>query len=232
MAIRKHAFVPGEYYHIYNRGNSKREIFLDNNDYQHFIKCLFICNTYKNFKFRDDVVDAEIDAFEFDRGECLVSVGAWVLMPNHFHIYLIINKKKSHMSDMWKKNQVSEFMRKLSTAYSKYFNAKYDHTGGLFEGAFKSVIVLKDVQAKYLFSYIHLNCIKLIYPKWKENGIRDKEKSLKFLVNYKWSSYLDHKGIRRKENLILNLNDFPKYFNSSIDFDVEIFDWINNNPHV
>lgn len=232
MATRKHPFVPGEYYHIYNRGNSKQKIFLDDDDYRHFIKCLFVCNTYKNFKFRDDIVDAKIDAFDFERGPLLVSIGAWVLMPNHFHVYLTINPKNFHMSDMWKKNQISEFMRKLLTAYSKYFNAKYNHSGGLFEGPFKSVLVLKDTQAKYLFSYIHLNPVKLIDSKWKENGIKNKKSALKFLANYKWSSYFDYIGVSRKENLILQVSDFPKYFSNINDFNNEILDWISYSPHV
>lgn len=230
MANRKHPFVEGEFYHIYNRGNSKQKIFLDKKDYEHFIKCLFVCNTYKNFKFRDDVVDANIDAFDFDRGEALVSIGAWVLMPNHFHIYFTI--KKSHKSDMWEKNQISEFMRKLSTAYSKYFNAKYNRTGGLFEGAFKATLVSKDVYAKYLFSYIHLNPIKLIDSKWKENGIKNKKGALKFLESYKHSSYLDYQGIKRPENAILDTKSFPNFFKDINDFNEEILDWISFSPQV
>ena len=230
MPNRKISFVEGEFYHIYNRGNSKQKIFLDKKDYQHFIECLFVCNTYKNFKFRDDIVDAQISTFDFERGEPLVSIGAWVLMPNHFHIYL--TPKKSHKSDMWKKNQISEFMRKLSTAYSKYFNAKYSRTGGLFEGAFKATLVSKDVYAKYLFSYIHLNPVKLIDSKWKENGIKNKKEALKFLDSYKYSSYLDYQNIRRPENIILKTDNFPKFFKNIDDFNSEILDWITFSPQV
>ena len=222
MAIRKNSLVDGEYYHIYNRGNSKQKIFLNQDDYNHFVKCLYVCNTNKNFKFRDDIVETQIDAFDFDRGKKLVSIGAWVLMPNHFHIYIV-----SHMSDMWKKNNISEFMRKISTAYSKYFNLKYKRTGSLFEGSFKSTLVSEDIQAKYLFSYIHLNCLKLIDSRWKIDGIKDKEKTLNFLNKYKWSSYLDHRGINRKERKILDLSDFPTYFCNLSDFNEEILSWIN-----
>jgi putative transposase len=229
MATRKHPFVDGEFYHIYNRGNSKQKIFLDKSDYEHFIKCLFVCNTSKSFKFRDDIVDAHIDAFEFDRDEILVSIGAWVLMPNHFHIYIT---STSHKSDLWEKSRISEFMRKLSTAYSKYFNAKYHRTGGLFEGSFKSVLILNDAQAKYLFSYIHLNPIKLIDSKWKEDGIKNKKEALEFLSGYKWSSYLDFQNKDRKESKILQVSDFPKYFNNVKEFDKEIFEWINYSPQV
>jgi len=227
MAIRKSPLVDGEYYHIYNRGNSKQKIFLDKEDYLHFMKCLFTCNSSKKFKFRDNIVDIKIDAFDFEKGESLVSIGAWVLMPNHFHLYLT----NSHQSDWWEslgsdKNRISEFMRKLLTAYTLYFNKKYKRTGSLFEGKFKSVHIEDDIQAKYLFSYIHLNPIKIIQRNWKEEGIKDLQKALDFLDKYKWSSYFDYKGIKRKENKILNVVDFPKYFSNIKDFDKEIVEWL------
>ncbi|MFZ2189823.1 MAG: transposase [Candidatus Magasanikiibacteriota bacterium] len=231
MAKRKVPFVCNEYYHLYNRGNSKQHIFLDEADYRHFIKCLFICNSIKNFKFRDDIIEQHIDAFDFNRGETLVSIGAWVLMPNHFHLYVTFSHI-SHMSDMWEKdgkeykNNISEFMRKLLTAYAKYFNTKYKRTGSLYEGSFRSVHVENDNQAKYLFSYIHLNPIKLIDSKWKENGINDIENALNFLDTYRWGSYLDHSGISRKENKILQLDSFPDYFSCIKEFDSEIFSWL------
>jgi putative transposase len=228
MAIRKIPLTDGEYYHIYNRGNSKQKIFLDKEDYFHFVKLLFICNSVKKFKFRDNIVDIKIDAFDFERKEALVSIGAWVLMPNHFHLYITT----SHQSDWWEslnlnnKNRISEFMRKLLTAYTLYFNKKYKRTGSLFEGKFKSVLVEDDNQAKYHFSYIHLNPIKLIQKNWKENGIINIDESLSFLNKYKMSSYLDHKGSIRSENKILNLIDFPKYFSTLKNFDEEIIEWL------
>ncbi len=228
MAKRKIPFLRGEYYHVYSRGNSKQKIFLDESDYRHFIKLLFICNSKINFKFRDNIVDIKIDAFEFERGKQIISIGSWVLMPNHFHIYLTINP---HMSDMWGKderNYISEFMRKILTSYVKYFNGKYHRTGSLFEGSFKAVHIESDNQSKYLFSYIHLNPIKLIDKDWEKNGIKDSKKALEFLGKYKWSSYFDYKGINRKENKILNLEDFFSYFKNIKDFDKEILEWLKH----
>lgn len=225
MPNRKTPLVDNEYYHIYNRGNSKQKIFLDKDDYDYFIKCLYCCNTYKSFTFREDLIKQNIYAFDYDREESIVSIGAWVLMPNHFHIYIIT----SHKSDLWRKvekNRISEFMRKVSTAYAKYFNAKYGRTGGLFEGKFKSNHIKSDNQAKYLFSYIHLNPIKLIDSKWKEEGIKDIKKSLEFLSKYKWSSYLDYIDNSRVNYKILDLDNFPKYFNNIKDFNREILTWL------
>jgi putative transposase len=148
-------------------------------------------------------------------------------MPNHFHLYLTISPR-SDLGEIERRgrNAISEFMRKLSTAYVSYLNAKYGRTGGLFEGSFKSVHINNDGQAKYLFSYIHLNPVKLIDPKWKENGIKDIRKTIDFLKNYKWSSYLDYSGVERPENKILDPEDFPFDFTDKRDFDSEIFSWL------
>jgi REP element-mobilizing transposase RayT len=225
MSVRKTALVRGEYYHIYSRGNSKQKIFLDDQDHEHFIKCLFLFNTSKNLKFRD-LSRLKIPSFDFDRGETIVSIGAWKLMPNHFHIYITVNP---HKQDLCKegRNEISDFMQKVLTAYSKYFNLKYVRTGKLFEGEFKSVHLENDRQAKYNFSYIHLNCIKLIFPKWKEEGIKDVSRAIHFLSSYRWSSYLDYKGVIRQENKLLDPKAFPEYFSNINDFDKEILEWLN-----
>ena len=225
MGFRKINFSTGEFYHIYNRGNSKQKIFLDNQDYDRFLKLLYLCNSNRNVNFREDIVDQKIDAFDFDRDQLIVSIGAWVIMSNHFHLYLTI-PQRSFLGD----EAISAFIKKLCTAYSMYFNKKYNRTGSLFEGKFKSEHVDNDVYAKYIFSYIHLNPVKLIYSDWKQKGLKDSRKVLEFLSNYKWSSYLDHRGVKRAENRIIGLTDFPNYFSDQKVFDEEIFDWLTLNP--
>lgn len=225
MGTRKTNFATGEFYHIYNRGNSKQKIFLDKLDYDRFVKLLYLCNSNKSINFREDIIDKKIDVFDFDRGESIISIGAWVLMPNHFHLYLTVPQRSFLGGD-----SISLFMRKLGTAYSMYFNKKYARTGALFEGKFKSTHVNYDEYAKYTFSYIHLNPLKLINSNWKEVVVKDDKKILDFLRTYSWSSYNDYRGISRKENKILSSQDFPDYFVNPQVFDEEIFDWLNFNP--
>lgn len=224
MAFRNTKLTSNEYYHIYNRGNNKNKIFLDDQDYNRFIKLLYIYNSEINFKFRDSITDHKIDAFDFKRGDPLVSILAWVLMPNHFHILLI-----SHRSDLWEKghNPITEFMRKISTSYAMYFNIKYNRTGSLFEGKFKSKHINEENYFNYIFSYIHLNPIKLIQKDWKENGIKDKNKAEDFLENYNYSSFLDHYSVGRKQSSIIDKKSIPDYFlcNHSKD----LFEWITSN---
>ncbi len=177
------------------------------------MKILFIANSENNFKFRD----ALLKGYALDRGKNLVLIGAWCLMPNHFHLLIKENGEGG----------ISKFMQKLATAYSMYFNTKYSRTGGLFEGRFKSSHIDNDRYLKYIFSYINLNPVKLIDSDWKEKGIKNKKQSFDFLCGYKFSSFLDYLGTIRKESIILDSKSFPNYFPTSDSFKREILEWIN-----
>jgi putative transposase len=215
MPLRKISFIEGEYYHIYNRGNSKQRIFRDKSDYVRFIGLLFACNSSENFKI--DNLNKKESLLNALRGNQIVYIGAYCLMPNHFHILI---------TDVGEGN-ISKFMQKLITAYVMYYNKKYQRTGSLFEGKFKAEHANPDRYLKYLFSYIHLNPIKLIEPKWKEKGIQNKYKVIKYLEQYQYSSYLDYLGIERHEKIIIDKNYFPDYFPTKKDFQREIFEWIS-----
>jgi putative transposase len=211
MSIRKTSFVPGEFYHIYNRGNNKREIFHDKNDFLFFIKNLNLFNTRKNLCLRCTLKDFLI----YNNNKELVSVGCYCLMPNHFH--LIISEKNI--------GYITKFMQKVTTSYVMYYNQKYKTTGSLFEGRFKSKHIDDDRYFKYLFSYIHLNPVKLVDPKWKIDGIKDHKKALEFLENYEYSSYKKYLKGEDKYNIIENFS-FPEYFPTRESFKKDIFDWL------
>ena len=105
---RKENFVEGEFYHLYNRGNSKQNIFLDDQDRSRFVKMLYLSNSKKRINFRDDIVKRKIDAWEFDKGKPIVSIGAWALMPNHFHILTTLTPSPTSNVGL---DQVSLFMK-------------------------------------------------------------------------------------------------------------------------
>ena len=210
MSSRDKKFVPREYYHIYNRGNNKQIIFLDEEDYDHFQKLLYACNTKFNFSFKSSVIEQNIDAFDYDRDSPLINILSWTLMPNHFHLLL-----SSDREDLWLENYnpISEYMRKLSTAYVMYFNNKHNRSGTIFEGKFKSRHIDKENYFNYVFSYIHLNPLKIINKNWKTDGIGDVAKIARFLKEYKHSSccdFLDNKE-RRKEFKIINVSKIPNH---------------------
>lgn len=198
MANRPHVLVTGEYYHIYNRGNSKQDIFLDTQDYIVFQQFLYLMNMEKRITSRE----IGSSSYSYERGEVLVSISAYCFMPNHIHILLKQEKE----------NGISKFMQKLSTAYVMYFNKKYTRTGGLFEGTFKSKWVGEDTYLKYLYSYIHLNPLKLENSSWKEDLKLGKSINLEHLTKYTFSSSLDYCGVVRDENKILGKNTYIPLF--------------------
>jgi len=212
MSVRKVQFVPEECYHIYNRGNSKQIIYKTPEDHRRFMRLLYVANSDQPFKIE------YIDRSEsLERGEPLVSIGAYCLMPNHFHILLTPCVEGG----------VSKLMQKISTAYSMYFNKRHERTGALFEGKFKAQHVDSDEYLKYLYAYIHLNPVKLIDPKWKEGGIKDAAKSYDFAASFAYSSLPDYLGVVRPENAIINNKPFPEYFLSAGKVHEELFEWLN-----
>jgi len=211
-------FSIGEYYHIYNRGTDKRVIFMDHHDYQRFMALLYICNSVNSVDvaahFRSGRTFVEL--FEIERDDTLVDIGVYTLMPNHFH--LLVREKID--------GGITKFMHKLLTAYSMYFNKKHKRSGALFESKFKAIHAHSDVYLKYLFAYHHLNPVKIIDPKWKKNGISDRESAKQFLSEYTYSSYLDYQGLVRLESNILNRSAFPEYFTKIEVFDSFIDEWL------
>ncbi len=213
-SMRKIKFSIDEFYHIYNRGNNKSIIFSSDVDYKRFQRLLYICNSKKPVIFKT-IQGLALDKIE--RGETIVDIGVYCLMPNHFH--LLLHEKVE--------GGISIFLGKISTAYSMYRNKKYERTGKLFEGAFRAEHVDNDDYLKYLFAYIHLNPIKIIDPKWKENGIKDLKAAKSYLLEYNYSSYLDYMGMEREEGGIINKNVFPEYFEDFKEFDRFINEWLS-----
>jgi putative transposase len=146
-----------------------------------------------------------------------IEIDFFQIMPNHFH--LLIKEIEE--------GGITEFMRKLCTAYSSFFNKVHQRSGTLFQGRFKAQHANSDIYLKYLFSYIHLNPVKLIEPKWKELGISNPERVRSYINDFPFSSYQDYAGKKREENIILNPESFPDYFSSEKDFQSHIEDFLN-----
>ncbi len=211
----------GEYYHIYSRGTEKRDIFLDDKDRERFVTLLYLANgdgsaRISNY-FRSEQGRGLLNLFDKEKGEPIVSIGAWCLMPNHIHILI----------KEIKQGGISKFMGKLLTAYSMYFNIRNKRSGALFESRFKSEHIDNDRYLKYLYCYIHLNPIKIIQRDWKTKGIKDLSSTKKFLNAYEFSSLPDYLGRERKQNIILNTKDFPAYFEEGESFEKFHNDWLD-----
>lgn len=203
---RKHIISEGEYYHLYNRGVEKRNIFLTRQDRDRFKRLLYVANSTAPFIFRDI---EKLELKDIDRGKPLAAIAAWVLMPNHFHILV------KEITE----GGIAMFMRKLCTGYSSYFNKRHARVGPLLQGRYKSEHVTEDTHLKYLFAYIHLNPLKLVDPAWKEQRSINVVKAKQFISTYEHSSYFSYLDSSRKENILLSKNEFPDYFSEKKDFE-------------
>jgi REP element-mobilizing transposase RayT len=213
--LRKDPFITGEYYHIYNRGIDKKDIVKSSFDYQRFTMLLYIANSTDAIRL-DNVLNNSHKTYEevfaIERGEPLVSIGAWCLMTNHFHILV-----KQEVD-----GGITKFMKKFGTGYSMYFNIKYQRSGGLFCKPFKSKYIYEDLHLEHLFAYIHLNPLDIKFSGWDKiltTANIQKEAWKDFLISYKHSSYLDYIGATRSESSILNKSAFPEYFGITNSFE-------------
>ncbi len=214
MPKRKILFIKGEYYHVYNRGNSKQKIFHDDEDYQRFCALLYACNQKGHFKI-DDLSKKETP-YNLNIQDFIVAIGCYALMPNHFHLLI------TPIND----GDITQFMLKVITAYVMYYNKKYKRTGSLFEGRFKVQHVTSETHLQYLYAYLHLNALKLFDYSWKEKGIKNLSNAIIYLKSYPYSSLLDYLEIKRIQNKIINPKFFPDYFPTNKEVWKDIFSWI------
>lgn len=204
VPYRKQQFADGEIYHIVLRALDDNLIFKDINDYYRGIFSIYEFNNAKpvtiqkkreeraHFKklnmseTRGHRVSTDSDVV--DLRDRFVDILAFCFMPNHIHLLLRQTKE----------NGISKFMQKVGIGYGKYFNGKYERKGHVFQDTFKAVHIKDDNQFMIVVPYIFTNPTALIEPGWKELGIKNHsaEEVIKFLEDYKWSSYQDCIGVK------------------------------------
>ncbi|MDP2947522.1 MAG: transposase [Nanoarchaeota archaeon] len=186
--MRRENFAENEHYHVFDRGVKKDKIFIDDRDKVRFIFLI----THFQSPIRIYNVSWHTDAFlkkgsfgtKEDKTKDIlkkrsVELVAFVLMPNHFHLLV------QNLND----GILSVYMHRVLTAYSKYFNAKYNKKGHVFESTFKAVRVKNNVQLLHLSAYIHKNPKEM--PGWENTYNK-----------YPYSSYQDYISLNRWGNLL------------------------------
>ena len=204
----------GEIYHIFNRGVEKRLIFNNDADRKRFLDCLYAFNdSSPAFNFGRDLIEVGLQS---DR-EKLVEIMAFALMPNHYHLML------RGLTE----NGITDFMRKLGTGYTNYFNTKYDRVGPLFQGKYKAVLIKDQRQFMYLPYYIHLNPLDLIDKKWRDGRMVNVKKAQQFLETYKWSSYKDYIG-KKNFSDVIDKKFLSEFFENPEHYKTDMFEWLKD----
>ena len=164
--MRKHPLITGLYYHIYNRGVDKRDIFMNIGDLNRFILSVKEFNKVEPIgSIKDEIIRRKEDS-DVGRPNPLVSIVCYCFNPNHFHIIL-----KQEVD-----NGISEFFKRLLGGYTKYFNLIHHRNGALFQGRFKSNLIDDDAYFLKIRPYTHLNYLIHDIPKNKLHLVSSSEK--------------------------------------------------------
>ncbi|MFA4817234.1 MAG: transposase [Parcubacteria group bacterium] len=150
--MRKVPFEKGEFYHIYNRGTDKRNIFGDEWDFHRFFQSILEFNTVEPIGsiFENSFKNSKNRSLGHPMSKLdkrLVNIICYSVSPNHYHFILepLVDKG------------IEKFMQKLGNGYTKYFNHKYKRSGVLFQGKFKSTHINSNEYLLHLSVYVNLN---------------------------------------------------------------------------
>lgn len=180
------------YYHIYNRGVAKNEIFLTEQDYGVFLHYLKEYLSAPKPVSPEEVAAMRTPYLLHNYSEEITLV-SFCLMPNHFHLLLKQAKVRS----------IENFMRSLSIRYSQYFNKAHDRVGHLYQGVYKGILIERDEYLWWLSRYIHRNPVEILNPHRK-------------LEDYPYSSYpafLGQKSISwiKPEIILENIKNYAAF---------------------
>ena len=136
-------FVPGQLYHVYNRGNNHQRVFFNRENYLFFLR-----------KVRLHLLP-------------YCEISAYCLMPNHFHFLLWVkeNPPNENPSDGFEPSDeyaLNQGLAILLRSYAQAINKQENRVGSLFQQKTKA----KNLQGEnqrypfVCFQYIHQNPLR------------------------------------------------------------------------
>lgn len=144
-------YVSETHYHLYNRGLNKKPIFKDPYDFSVFL------NLLKRYLSKEEFKDK--NGIPYKRLSLDIDLLAFCLQKNHFH--LLVYQVDSRA--------ISDLIRRITVAYTSYFNRRYKTTGPVFQESFKATQISNDEYLMHISRYIHLN--PKDYEKWEFSSL-------------------------------------------------------------
>lgn len=181
-------FAPGVISHIYNRGNNKQIVFIDDQDHRAFLFRLGLALGLEPVDLNQNELTRSVSSrIRITNSKFgLFKLHAFCLMPNHFHLLI----------EQTSETPISKLILKVCTSFSRYINIKYKKVGHVFQDKFKAVNIKSDPQLMWTSTYIHMNPIK--------DGFVLKPEE------HKWSSYNDF--VRPTNNTIVTTDFLLEIF--------------------
>lgn len=153
MPARVTPVITDHYYHVYNRGVARMPVFYTVSDYRYMLRAfeyyrfIDVPLRLSQFLHLDAAQQLYLKNETESKAKTLISVVAYVLMPNHFHLILRQNVD----------NGIALYMGRAINSYARYLNTKRKRVGPLFQGVYKAVRIESNEQLLHLSRYIHLN---------------------------------------------------------------------------
>jgi len=129
----------GNFYHIYNRGNNRENVFIQERNYAYFMELWW--------KHASQIAETY----------------AFCLLRNHFHAAVYIKNKEDligfqNLSSLDNKvKEPSQYFSNLFNAYTRGVNTATQRTGALFERPFERIPITSESYFLRLVVYIHQN---------------------------------------------------------------------------
>ena len=130
----------GKFYHIYNRGNNRQDVFKAIGDYQLFL------NKWREFIYP------------------VAKTFAYSLLPNHFHALVQIREKEDLAGEGRLAKSGTNIVHRAFTnffiSYSRTMQNRHGFHGAVFHSPFKRKIIADDFYFDHVLAYIHYNAQK------------------------------------------------------------------------
>ena len=183
-------FEKGYLYQIYNQGNNRQKIFFNKDNYIFFLN--------------------KIRTFVLPYGDIL----AWCLMPNHFHLMVLVKDVEIKTHPMTQSHRMSEKSRTLNNSiaimlrsYTRAINKERNTSGSLFRPKTKAECINcpNGITPSFMFDpmtrshRINLAVPEKQYPHVCFNYIHEnpvKAKLVKNAIDWEFSSARDYFGTR------------------------------------
>ena len=127
---------PDCFYHIYNRGNNKENLFIADENYIHFLKLI-----------KTHLID-------------IAYIYSYCLIKNHFHLVVKIKSSSELIENNKSEDKLSQPFSNLFNAYTKAVNKKYGREGSLFKVRFKRERITDENYLRNVIIYTLLNPVK------------------------------------------------------------------------
>lgn len=219
--MREVQFIVDEYYHIYSKVILNRSEFKESRNAKRLTQAFLLCNSTestKAFQYLKNNENASLeDAIEIIRkGEKLVDILCYTIMPDHYH--LLLRERKE--------NGITEFMRKSNISIAKYINTKDERKGPLFESRFKAKHINSNKYLLHLSVYIHLNPLDFISGKyWREHKLGNWNCAKEKLLKYPWSSLRMYLNKNYQDPIVSGIEIILNQFNNQKEYELFLRDW-------